>query len=154
MVVEGRELGRTGIVIPPVIMGCGNFGGVGSAPAFFGMGESVSEAMVLLDRALELGLTVLDTADAYGGGRSEETIGAWLAARGAATRDRDVRSGAWNVARREPMFRIAGKTLGICGYGRIGQAFHRKAAGLGFARTLIHDPYLSQPPAGTETRSR
>ena len=88
MVVESRELGRTGIEIPPVIMGCGNFGGVGSAPAFFGMGESVSEAMVLLDRALELGLTVLDTADAYGGGRSEETIGAWLAARGAAIRDR------------------------------------------------------------------
>ena len=79
--VEHRELGRTGIAIPPVIMGCGNFGGVGSAPEFFGMGESVDEAMALLDRALDLGLTVLDTADAYGGGRSEETIGAWLAAR-------------------------------------------------------------------------
>ncbi len=62
-------------------MGCGNFGGVGSAPEFFGMGESVAEAMVLLDRAVDLGITVLDTADAYGGGRSEETIGAWLTAR-------------------------------------------------------------------------
>ncbi|MEM7286239.1 MAG: aldo/keto reductase [Actinomycetota bacterium] len=87
MAIEGRELGGTGIVIPPVIMGCGNFGGVGSAPAFFGMGESVDEAMALLDRALDLGMTVLDTADAYGGGRSEETIGAWLAAR-PGTRDR------------------------------------------------------------------
>lgn len=81
MTVAGGELGRTGMVVPPFIMGCGNFGGVGSAPEFFGMGESVDEAMELLDHALDLGITVLDTADAYGGGRSEETIGAWLAAR-------------------------------------------------------------------------
>ena len=87
MTVEGRELGRSGVVSSPFIMGCGNFGGVGSAPEFFGMGESVPEAMTLLDRALDLGITVLDTADAYGGGRSEETIGAWLAARPGA-RDR------------------------------------------------------------------
>ena len=56
-------------------MGCGNFGGVGSSPEFFGMGESEGEAFVLLDRALDLGINFLDTADAYGGGRSEKTIG-------------------------------------------------------------------------------
>ncbi len=70
------------------MMGCGNFGGVGSAPEFFGMGESDEEAMALLDRSLDLGITVLDTADAYGGGRSEAVIGEWLAARGSAVRDR------------------------------------------------------------------
>lgn len=69
-------------------MGCGNFGGIGSAPAFFGQGESRAEAFGLLDRALDLGITFLDTADAYGGGRSEEIIGAWLEARGPAVRDR------------------------------------------------------------------
>ena len=62
------------------MMGCGNFGGVGSAPEFFGKGESDEEAMALLDRSLDLGITVLDTADAYGGGRSEAVIGEWLAA--------------------------------------------------------------------------
>jgi aryl-alcohol dehydrogenase-like predicted oxidoreductase len=67
-------------------MGCGNFGGIGSAPAFFGQGESEEEAFVLLDRAVELGMNYLDTANAYGGGRSEETIGKWLA-----TKDRSVR---------------------------------------------------------------
>jgi aryl-alcohol dehydrogenase-like predicted oxidoreductase len=86
--VEHRQLGQTGISVSAFGLGCGNSGGIGSAPAFFGQGESCSEAFGLLDRALELGITFLDTADAYGGGRSEEMIGAWLQARGPAVRDR------------------------------------------------------------------
>jgi len=66
---------------PRVIVGCGNFGGIGSAPAFFGQGESEEQAFVLLDAAYEAGLTWLDTADAYGGGRSETYIGTWLRSR-------------------------------------------------------------------------
>lgn len=69
-------------------MGCGNFGGVGSAPEFFGMGESEEEAFALLDRAVDLGINFLDTADAYGGGRSETTIGNWLRKKGPGLRDR------------------------------------------------------------------
>src|ERR671911_1484242 len=65
-----------------VILGCGNFGGIGSAPAFFGQGESEEEAFALMDAAWELGLTRFDTADAYGGGRSETWIGRWMADRG------------------------------------------------------------------------
>lgn len=68
-------------------MGCGNFGGIGSAPEFFGQGESEEEAFELLDRALEIGINYLDTANAYGGGRSETTIGKWLAKKGASVRD-------------------------------------------------------------------
>lgn len=68
-------------------MGCGNFGGIGSAPAFFGQGESAEEAFVLLDRAVELGINYLDTANAYGGGRSEETIGKWLATKPQSVRE-------------------------------------------------------------------
>ena len=64
-----------------VILGCGNFGGVGSAPAFFGRGESREEAFALMDAAWEAGITTFDTADAYGGGRSETLIGEWLRAR-------------------------------------------------------------------------
>jgi 1-deoxyxylulose-5-phosphate synthase len=65
-----------------LILGCGNFGGIGSAPAFFGQGESEDEAFALMDAAWELGFRELDTADAYGGGRSESWIGHWMAARG------------------------------------------------------------------------
>ena len=65
-----------------VVLGCGNFGGVGSAPAFFGQGESEDEAFALMDAAWELGIASFDTADAYGGGRSETWIGRWMAATG------------------------------------------------------------------------
>ena len=51
-------------------LGCGNFGGVGSAPAFFGKGENEEQAVALLDRAVDAGINFVDTANAYGGGRA------------------------------------------------------------------------------------
>ena len=65
-----------------IALGCGNFGGIGSAPAFFGQGESRGEAFALMDGAWELGIRAFDTADAYGGGRSETWIGEWMAVTG------------------------------------------------------------------------
>jgi len=85
--MERRELGRSGISVTRVILGCGNFGGVGSAPAFFGQGIPRDEAFRIMDAAWELGITAFDTADAYGGGRSETWIGEWLATKGSAVRD-------------------------------------------------------------------
>jgi len=41
---------------------------------------SDAEAMAVLDAAADAGVTVFDTADVYGDGRSESTIGRWLAA--------------------------------------------------------------------------
>src|SRR5579884_2202414 len=63
---------------PPVLLGCGNVGGIGSAPAFFGRGETLEQALELMDAAWEAGITWFDTADAYGGGRSETYIGEWI----------------------------------------------------------------------------
>lgn len=85
--MEARELGRSGVAVTRVILGCGNFGGVGSAPAFFGQGIPKDEAFRIMDTAWELGIRTFDTADAYGGGRSETWIGEWLAAKGSAVRD-------------------------------------------------------------------
>ena len=82
-----KNLGRTGLKVSAVGLGCGNFGGIGSAPAFFGRGESEQEAGAIMDAAWELGINFFDTADAYGGGRSERYIGAWLKAKGSAVRD-------------------------------------------------------------------
>ncbi|HEY2072193.1 MAG TPA: aldo/keto reductase [Gaiellaceae bacterium] len=70
-----------GVDVSRVILGCGNFGGIGSAPEFFGKGETKDEAFAIMDSAWEAGITTFDTADAYGGGRSESTIGEWLASR-------------------------------------------------------------------------
>jgi len=85
--MEYRNLGRTGLKISAVGLGCGNFGGIGSAPAFFGKGETEEEAFALLDAAWELGINFFDTADAYGGGRSETYVGNWLKAKGSRIRD-------------------------------------------------------------------
>jgi aryl-alcohol dehydrogenase-like predicted oxidoreductase len=66
---------------PRVLLGCGNFGGIGSAPAFFGQGETLEQALALMDAAWEVGITWFDTADAYGGGRSETYVGEWIRSR-------------------------------------------------------------------------
>src|SRR3954452_15475334 len=76
--MERRELGASGVEVSRIILGCGNFGGIGSAPEFFGRGESDEEAFQIMDGAWELGITTFDTADAYGGGRSEDVIGRWI----------------------------------------------------------------------------
>jgi aryl-alcohol dehydrogenase-like predicted oxidoreductase len=65
-----------------VSLGCGNFGGVGSAPGLFGQGLREDEAFALMDAAWEQGIDHFDTADAYGGGRSERMIGSWMQTRG------------------------------------------------------------------------
>jgi 1-deoxyxylulose-5-phosphate synthase len=64
-----------------ISLGCGNFGGVGSSPAFFGQGIPEDEAWRIMDHAWASGLHWFDTADAYGGGRSESFIGRWRADR-------------------------------------------------------------------------
>lgn len=79
--MEERELGRTGIRVTQLALGCGNFGGVGSAPELFGQGESREQAFALMDAAWEAGIRLFDTAPSYGGGRSERWIGEWMAAR-------------------------------------------------------------------------
>jgi aryl-alcohol dehydrogenase-like predicted oxidoreductase len=64
-----------------VALGCGNFGGIGSAPEFFGAGIPEDEAFAIMDRAWAHGIDWFDTGDAYGGGASESWIGRWRADR-------------------------------------------------------------------------
>jgi aryl-alcohol dehydrogenase-like predicted oxidoreductase len=80
--MERRRVGATSVEISRLVLGCGNFGGIGSAPAFFGQGETEEQAFELMDAAWALGMRTFDTADAYGGGRSETWIGKWMASRG------------------------------------------------------------------------
>jgi aryl-alcohol dehydrogenase-like predicted oxidoreductase len=82
VLIETRPLGRSGLQVPRIMLGCGNFGGVGSAPEFFGQGIDENGAFALMDAAWELGIRHFDTADAYGGGRSEQWIGDWMRATG------------------------------------------------------------------------
>ena len=71
-----------GLTVARIALGCGNFGGIGSAPEFFGQGLTEDQAFGLMDAAWESGIVDFDTADAYGGGRSEQAIGRWIRSRG------------------------------------------------------------------------
>jgi 1-deoxyxylulose-5-phosphate synthase len=81
--VDTARLGRTDLELSRIGLGCGNFGGIGSAPELFGQGETEEEAFALMDAAFAAGITFFDTAASYGGGRSESWIGRWREERGA-----------------------------------------------------------------------
>jgi aryl-alcohol dehydrogenase-like predicted oxidoreductase len=69
----------------------------------FGAETGEPEAHRLLDRFLEAGGTLVDTADTYGEGRSEEIIGRWFASRPAEVTGRVVlppRGGSRSMTRR------------------------------------------------------
>lgn len=80
--VRYTRLGHSDLDISVLVMGCGTFGGLGSSPAHFGKGDDERTAYALLDTALEGGINTFDTANSYGGGRSEEWLGRWLTSRG------------------------------------------------------------------------
>lgn len=81
--MERRPLGSAGLEVSRIVLGCGNFGGIGSAPELFGQGETRDEAFALMDAAWAAGISVFDTAASYGGGRSESWVGEWRSERGA-----------------------------------------------------------------------
>jgi aryl-alcohol dehydrogenase-like predicted oxidoreductase len=54
--MDYKLLGQIGVRASALGLGCGNFGGIGSAPAFFGMGESETEAFAIMDAAWGMGI--------------------------------------------------------------------------------------------------
>jgi aryl-alcohol dehydrogenase-like predicted oxidoreductase len=78
-----QALGESGLEVPVLSLGCGNFGGIGSSSTMVGLGDDRDAAFTLMDAAREAGLRMFDTANSYAGGISEEWIGQWLVSRGA-----------------------------------------------------------------------
>jgi aryl-alcohol dehydrogenase-like predicted oxidoreductase len=76
-----RTLGRSGIDVSPLGMGCWAIGGpfwAGETP--LGWGEVDDEESVrAIHTALDLGITLFDTANVYGAGHSERVLGRALA---------------------------------------------------------------------------
>src|SRR5438270_13899134 len=70
--------------IDRIWFGCGNFGGIGSAPHLRSAGDSEDQALQLLDHARRVGLRRFDTANTYGGGASGTVLGKWLRLQGTA----------------------------------------------------------------------
>ncbi|MBC6463207.1 2-hydroxyacid dehydrogenase, partial [Actinomadura sp. HBU206391] len=84
-------------------------------------------------------VTVTNTPGANSDAVADHAIGLLLAAlRGIVAGDRGVRAGDWSVRRGRELGSL---TLGVVGFGRIGQAVARRLAGFG-TEVLAHDPYL------------
>jgi aryl-alcohol dehydrogenase-like predicted oxidoreductase len=66
-------LGRTGVHVSTLVLGAMNFGQIGRT--------TQEEATALVDAALEAGINVIDTADMYSNGQSEEMVGKAIAGR-------------------------------------------------------------------------
>ncbi|APO75298.1 aldo/keto reductase protein [Rhizobium etli 8C-3] len=71
--MEYRLLGRSGLKISTVTMGTMTFGGKGWAKMVGDLG--ISEARHLVDLCLDAGVNLIDTADVYSAGVSEEILG-------------------------------------------------------------------------------
>ncbi|HKH10370.1 MAG TPA: aldo/keto reductase [Rubrobacter sp.] len=68
-----RTLGRTGVQVSSLMLGAMNFGQIGRT--------TQDEATAIVDAALGAGINLIDTADMYSGGQSEEMVGKAIAGR-------------------------------------------------------------------------
>jgi aryl-alcohol dehydrogenase-like predicted oxidoreductase len=125
-----------------VILGCGNFGGIGSDLSLVGRGDGLETAFELMDRAWDRGVRRFDTASSYGGGRSEQTIGAWI-------RDRRPEGLALTT---KVFHRVHEHDDSGLAPARVKRVLHESLERLGVDRVeqlLVHEPDPNTPVAET-----
>src|SRR3954453_20351214 len=71
--MEPRRIGRTGVQVSPLCLGAMMFGPWGN--------DDRADSIRIIHRALDAGITFVDTADVYSGGVSEEIVGEALRGR-------------------------------------------------------------------------
>src|ERR1700712_1532571 len=71
--MQYRTLGRTGVQVSTLSLGAMNFGQLGRT--------TQDDATAIVDAALEAGINLIDTADRYSAGESEELVGRAIAGR-------------------------------------------------------------------------
>src|SRR5690242_9572495 len=71
--MEYRRLGRTGLEVSRIALGCMTFGEPGRGTHPWTLDEERSRPVIR--QALELGITFFDTANVYSAGSSEEIVG-------------------------------------------------------------------------------
>ena len=95
-----------------------------------------------VDAATAAGILVTHTPEYCVNELADHTLALILAvARNVVRYDRSVRAGAWDYSLAPPLHRLHGRTLGLVGFGRVGQAVALRAVGFGMA-VLAADAYL------------
>ena len=119
-----------------------------AAPRLIGIGRvGVGLDNIDLKTATERGITVIAPLEANAVSVAELTLGLLLAlARKLPQADRSTKAGGWD-RRGCTGIELAGKTLAICGFGRIGKLVAQRAAAFGL-RVAVFDPFvLADHPA-------
>jgi D-3-phosphoglycerate dehydrogenase len=97
--------------------------------------------------ARELGLPITNTPGAFGGEVADVAVAyVTMLARELATIDRGVRAGGWP---KPAGVSLAGKTVGLVGYGDIGRNVGRRLAAADM-KLIAYDPALTAAPEGVE----
>lgn len=71
--MELRKLGRQGLEVPAIGLGIMGMSGVAGSPDMYGKADE-AESIATIQRALEIGVRFIDTAEVYGPGRNEELL--------------------------------------------------------------------------------
>src|SRR5207342_3762901 len=101
----------------------------------------VGTDIVDVDAATRRGIVVANTPDSTVVSAAEQTIGLLVAlARNIPQAHAALKQGSWERSRWGGI-ELAGKTLGVLGFGRIGQQVARRAIGLGM-RVVGYDPFV------------
>lgn len=90
--MQQRKLGASGPLVSALGLGC-----MGMSE-FYGESDDAGSLRTLA-RALELGVTLFDTADTYGLGHNEELLGRFIAAGGAARRSQVALATKFGIVR-------------------------------------------------------
>ena len=95
-----------------------------------------------LDAATQAGIIVTNNPNYCIEEVAEHTMALLLAsARKIAFYDREVRAGRWAVPPGKPLYRVAGRTLGLVGFGNIARQVAVRAASFGM-RIVFADPFI------------
>lgn len=95
-----------------------------------------------LPLATERGVAVVPSHGRNAGAVAELQIGLMLAeARNIARADASIKAGGWRKEFPGPRIEIAGRTVGMIGFGKVGQTFADRLRGFG-AVLIAYDPYV------------
>jgi aryl-alcohol dehydrogenase-like predicted oxidoreductase len=134
--MDQRKLGSDGLTASAIGLG------VMGMSEFYGTPDE-AECLATLERAVELGVTFWDTADAYGSGHNEELIGSFIAERG--WRDRIVLATKFGFVRKD------GVAVGISGKPEyVRDACDQSLARLGFEQIDLYYQHRVDPQVPVE----